>query len=48
MEEILKKTLQDVSKTVGTQAESVTLLKAFMQNLEQCRYYSWLYCIHKW
>ncbi|UTS53867.1 hypothetical protein UES1_500 [Escherichia phage UE-S1] len=48
MEEILKKTLQEVSNTVSTQAESLLILKAFMENLEHCRYYSWLYCIHKW
>ncbi|WAE77142.1 hypothetical protein vBEcoMphAPEC6_01425 [Escherichia phage ph0011] len=48
MEEILKKTLQDVSNTVRTQEESLKILKEFLNNLEHCRYYSWIYCVHKW
>lgn len=48
MEEILKKTLQDVSKTVTTQDDAVKILKAFIQNLEHCRYNSRIQCLHKW
>ena len=38
MEEILKRTIQDVSKIVLTQLESVHILNIFLKNLEDCRY----------